>query len=90
MHMYVCMSQYVFSVYVPGRVWTAEIKFKLLFPGGAAASPDPPFKSAWRPPWLIAQDRAHTKYIKCLMAQDHAHTKYIKCLVAQNHSQTKV
>ena len=32
----------------------------------------------------MAQDHAHSKYIKCLMAQDHAHIKYIKCLVAQD------
>ena len=34
----------------PGRVWIHEKKFKLLFPGGAAAPPDHPFKSAYRPP----------------------------------------
>ena len=65
----------------PGRTWTAKTKFKLLFPGGAAAPPDPPFKSAWRPPCLLTFSLGASRYIKCLLTFSLEVSKYIKCLL---------
>ena len=56
-------SSRIHPILLPGSTWTAKKKFKLLFPGGAAAPPDPPLKSAWRPPCLTGQDTGLEKKV---------------------------